>query len=178
MHHGTLLFNSDLEKLTECLKADTMKFKDKSVKSVRSQVANISELVLKTRSIKVFKKHIEQFLKDKFQAIPYEFKQTDLLEIENLKKNKYTTWKWNYGYSPVYEFSKRKKSGIYILISKLKVEKGIITEIAIKTDHPKKENINNILKIIKGTLHERKSIEKILKNYDKTILNEIMNCIF
>jgi lipoate-protein ligase A len=179
MHHGTLLFNSNLEKLTESLKADALKFKDKSVKSVRSEVINISEIVPKSKNIDAFLKHIEQFLKKKFQAKPYEFKKEDLFQIEKLKKNKYSTWEWNYGYSPVYEFSKRIKSESYIFSSKLKVEKGIITKIAIKTNHPKKEKLDNILKQIRGTLHEQKTIGKILENYDEEISNDIiMNCIF
>jgi lipoate-protein ligase A len=117
-------------------------------------------------------------LKQKFQAIPYKFKEEDLLQIKKLKKNKYSTWEWNYGYSPVYEFSKRIKTGSYIFASKLKVEKGIITKIVIKTNYPKKEKIDNILEKIRGTLHERKSIENILENYNEEVSNEIMNCIF
>ena len=43
MHHGTLLFNSQLGTLTQALKNDPLKFKDKAVKSVRSKVTNIQD---------------------------------------------------------------------------------------------------------------------------------------
>ena len=47
LHHGTLLFNSDLEKLAKCLYVDSSRIKDKAVKSVRSEVVNISDLLKK-----------------------------------------------------------------------------------------------------------------------------------
>ena len=43
LHHGTLLFNSDLHFLRESLKVVPGRYKDKAVQSNRSAVINISE---------------------------------------------------------------------------------------------------------------------------------------
>jgi len=43
LHHGTLLFSSVLTDLSEALKVDPLKFRDKAVKSIRSRVTNISK---------------------------------------------------------------------------------------------------------------------------------------
>jgi lipoate-protein ligase A len=178
MHHGTLLFSSNLEKLTESLKADAMKFKDKSVKSVRSEVINISELVDKNHSPKDFLNHIGIFLEKTFNAEPYSFSKEDLQKIENLIDEKYNTWKWNYGYSPVYEFSKRIKSGDYIFSSKLKVEKGIISEIEIKSNHPDKKAIQQITSKIKYRQHNKNEIRKLFNGFSEEMKESILLSMF
>ncbi len=43
MHHGTLLFSSDIVNLSGALKPKKIKFQDKAVKSVVSRITNISE---------------------------------------------------------------------------------------------------------------------------------------
>lgn len=178
MHHGTLLFNSDLNQLTESLKADATKFQDKSVKSVRSEVVNISELVDGENDMGNFLNHISSFLQEKFLAKEYEFSKTDLEEIENLMKSKYNTWTWNYGYSPTYEFTKRIKSENYIFTSKLKVEKGLITKIEIKTNHPETEKIKEIEKLLEGMKHKKKEIEEKLQLFNKVLKEGIIASLF
>ncbi|PWD99727.1 lipoate--protein ligase family protein [Marinilabilia rubra] len=178
MHHGTLLFNSNLEVLTESLKADAIKFKDKSVKSVRSEVINISQLINTDHSIAEFLQYIGSFLEKKFNTVPYAFSKEDLEKIEKLKSEKYNTWKWNYGYSPVYEFSKRIKSNNYIFASKLKVQKGIISEIEINTNHPEKDKIRKIAHSIRTNLHNKKVIQEVLNEFDEEIKKGILLSMF
>ncbi|MCK5693684.1 MAG: lipoate--protein ligase family protein, partial [Bacteroidales bacterium] len=43
LHHGTLLFSSEMGKLSAALKSDKERFTDRAVKSVRSRVTNISD---------------------------------------------------------------------------------------------------------------------------------------
>ena len=45
LHHGTLLFDTDLDVLTSALNVDPEKIKSKAMKSTRSRVVNISELI-------------------------------------------------------------------------------------------------------------------------------------
>jgi lipoate-protein ligase A len=178
MHHGTLLFNSDLNQLTQSLKADATKFQDKSVKSVRSEVVNISDLLEGEHNIEDFLNHISTFLQEKFLAKQYGFSNTDLEEIENLMESKYNTWIWNYGYSPAYEFTKRFKSAHYIYTSKLKVEKGLITKIEIKSNHPETEKIKEIERLLKGIKHEKKEIEEKLQLFNEALKEGIIASLF
>jgi len=178
MHHGTLLFNSDLNQLTQSLKADATKFQDKSVKSVRSEVVNISDLLEGEHNIEDFLNHISTFIEEKFLAKQYGFSNTDLEEIENLMESKYNTWIWNYGYSPAYEFTKRFKSAHYIYTSKLKVEKGLITKIEIKSNHPETEKIKEIERLLKGIKHEKKKIEEKLQLFNEALKEGIIASLF
>lgn len=178
MHHGTLLYSANLQSLTEGLKADSLKFKDKSVKSVRSEVVNIKDLIDKQHSPEEFMNQIGDFLIKKFRAQPYNFIEEDLRRIEKLKNEKYDTWEWNYGYSPVYEFSKRCKTDKYTTFLKIKVEKGKITYADIKSNFPNKEEISTATQILKGALHEKNHIKKRLKELDQIPADMIINCLF
>ena len=55
MHHGTLLFSSNMNDLSGALKPKDIKFSDKSVKSVASRVTNISEHLENKLSVLEFK---------------------------------------------------------------------------------------------------------------------------
>jgi lipoate-protein ligase A len=178
MHHGTLLFDANLGNLTEGLKADPLKFKDKSVKSVRSEVINISELSDKHHSSSDFLNNIVAFLIRYLNGQPYNFSKEDIQRIEKLKAEKYDTWQWNYGYSPVYEFSKRSKRDGYIYSSKLKVVKGKITEIDIKSNYPDQSGIQKAKEILNGSLHNKKLIRQSLEILEKEISLALMDCLF
>ncbi|WP_010662254.1 lipoate--protein ligase family protein [Marinilabilia salmonicolor] len=178
MHHGTLLFNSNLSKLTESLKADATKFRDKSVKSVRSEVVNISELVPENEDVEIFLSQIGSFLQNKYNASTYHFSEPELSEIKILAETKYKTWEWNYGYSPTYEFSKRYKSDEYVFSTKLKVEKGIIRDITLKTNHPNKEKIVSTTNKLIGTIHEKAHVEKIIEEIENETRNNLLSSLF
>ena len=51
LHHGTLLFNSDLGVLSSALNVDEEKIKTKAIKSARSRVINIIDLIEKKISV-------------------------------------------------------------------------------------------------------------------------------
>ena len=54
LHHGTLLFDSELDVLSSALKVDEEKIKSKGIKSTRSRVTNINEILGGKYSVKEF----------------------------------------------------------------------------------------------------------------------------
>jgi lipoate-protein ligase A len=90
--HGTLLFNSDLSKVSQSLNVDPRKFQDKGVKSVQSRVTNISPYLSRPLSIEDFtsilsKEVIHHFPNSDF----YELNEQDKAEIQKLVDSKYST---------------------------------------------------------------------------------------
>lgn len=97
MHHGTLLFDTDMTVLTSALKPNKLKMESKGIKSIRARVTNIKEY-LTGITITEFKKGLSDFFKKDCKQ--YTFTESDIKEINKLVKEKYSTFEWNIGRSP------------------------------------------------------------------------------
>lgn len=98
LHHGTLLFKSDLDALTNALKPNKVKMESKGIKSVRSRVTNISEYLGKDIGIDEFYQDLINYFKK--NTIEYKLTEEDIKNINKLASEKYSTYEWNIGKSP------------------------------------------------------------------------------
>ena len=104
LHHGTLLFDSKLDKLSEALKPELDHLETHAVNSVRSPVRNLSEQSLHP-GITAFERSLIQALGDqlpirqKVEVTP----QSDP-EVMELAKSKYLDWEWNFAKSPQFSW--------------------------------------------------------------------------
>ena len=156
MHHGTLLFSSDLTLLGNTLKTDPTKYQDKAVKSVRSVVTNISDYTNSDLSFNQFKSEVfHQIISNDVNE--YELNKNDIESIQSLIETKYSLWEWNYGYSPDYTFSKRFKIDRLILNIAFKVHKGVISEVKINASQSA-DLVKKIFLKLENEQHEYKSI--------------------
>ncbi|GAO31287.1 lipoate--protein ligase family protein [Geofilum rubicundum] len=159
MHHGTLLFDADLEALTDCLKNDPLKFKDKAVKSVRSEVVNLKPLILQNWDAQKFLEQLVGAMKqERPELVSYSFTKEDLHHIHELQSSKYDQNDWNYRYGPSYEFNKRSRLAGYVFALSMKVEKGKMTEISLKTNHPEKDLNIHINRLLHMKYHDKQEI--------------------
>ncbi|HBL75560.1 MAG: hypothetical protein A2W90_05380 [Bacteroidetes bacterium GWF2_42_66] len=130
LHHGTLLFNSDLSKLKGALQVDLSRFEDKSVQSNRSPVTNISGYLKEPMTVEEFSDFIFGDVQNTFQEKKtYELTEQDIAAIEALRDEKYVTWDWVYGYSPKYIFRNTISSFSGEIKIEMSVIKGVIQEI-------------------------------------------------
>ena len=107
----------------------------------------------------------------------YEFTEEDLAKIEEIKKEKYQTWEWNFGYSPNYNFKQGVKTAGGLLEMNMNVSKGIIQDIKILGDFFHIRDIEEIENALKGSPHEEGQIRSVLQkfqleNYFKDIKQE------
>ena len=98
LHHGTLLFSSNIEALNNSLKENKLKISDKGIKSIRARVTNISEYLPEGFTISSFIEGLSNFLRKDCQE--FSLSKEDICNIEKLKKEKYSTYEWNIGSSP------------------------------------------------------------------------------
>lgn len=127
LHHGTLLFSTQLANLKNALLVKYDKYTDKSVKSVRSKVSNICEFFLQPMDVLIFIKLILEYISLKYKdSQPYEFNHADKRKIQELANNKYTQWEWNFGYSPKYVFNNKLETNEGPIECELEVQSGII----------------------------------------------------
>lgn len=173
MHHGTLLYNSNLAVLTESLKSDALRFRDKAVKSVRSQVVNLMDEINKGWTANEFLNSLERVLRENTNSEIYSFTPEEILAIEKLKTEKYNTWEWNYGYSPSYGFKKRVRIGDAIFTIDMEVVKGRIAEIKILSNHVDKHFSTEIVKATQNIYHEKTHIKDALTKIQPLLHSDI-----
>ncbi len=176
LHHGTILFNSDLEEVKNALNVKKDKIESKGIKSVKSRVTNIIDYLPEKMSINDFK---DELLKQVFDKIPYKeyiLTDDDLEKIDKLVEERYSTWEWNYGHSPKFDLKKshRYKAGKIEIL--LKVNKGVIEECKIYGDFLGISNIEELEKELKGKNYKEKEIKELLKKLNiKKFFGNISN---
>ncbi|MEA3445293.1 MAG: lipoate--protein ligase [Bacteroidota bacterium] len=164
LHHGTLLFDSKLDKLREALKVSQGCFTDRSVQSRRSKVANIVGFLKHPVSIENFRMKIfNHQLQSRSSAQLYVFSEEDLKEIELLVVEKFSTWDWNFGYSPKYEF----RNSTIIQQNKyevlLNVEKGYIQQASFFKDGKEDAGLRQLSVELVNLRHFPNDIKKCLE---------------
>lgn len=185
LHHGTLLFSSDLEKLDLAIKTDPSKYKDKAVKSINSKVTNIIDHLDKSITINDFRNKIKDIvLSGSGEPVYYELSEEDNFKINKLANDKYKTWEWNFGYSPRYQFKKIIYTNGQKTEFNLEVKNGIINSIKIHDSFTNKDLLETFGKQLVGIRHNYHDILRILKNIDmkkyfnNTLPEEIITSMF
>ncbi len=167
LHHGTLLFTSQIADLSAALKVNPLKFQDKAVKSVRSRVTNISSHLTIPISVTEFYDLIIQYIAGKYEDVKfYEYTPEDITAIQQLADEKYRTWEWNFGYSPKYTFRKMIKSEGGNIEFYINVEKGNITEFKFYGDFFNVKDKEEIELALTGCRHNTDAIREVLSKFD------------
>lgn len=165
LHHGTLLFASEMDDLSAALKVNPLKFKDKAVKSVRKRVTNISTHLPHPMSVTEFIDTVMQYVSTRVQhAEFYTFSEDDLLKINKLRKEKYETWEWNFGISPKFDMGKQIRTQGGNVEVTLAVEKGKISQLKIYGDFFFRKELEDFERLFIGQDYKEESIRKLLNN--------------
>jgi lipoate-protein ligase A len=185
LHHGTLLFSSDISNLSKALQSKPLKFQDKSIKSVISRVTNISSHLKQPLSIIDFEALIMNFIiTEDSSASLYEFNDYDLCNINKLREEKYSTWEWNFGHSPKYNFTNEKKFPFGTVECNIQVDHGIIKAIVIYGDFFSKLDVSDIESKLIGVNHVESEVKKVLSTFDisdyfsNANIDDILSCMF
>jgi len=159
LHHGTLLFSSEMGDLSAALLPGQDKFTDRAVKSVHSRVTNIRDHLSGAMDVEEFQNKLYTLILQSMKgAEKYQFTKGDLEMIGELRDTKFATWEWNFGYSPKYQFNKSLPFGEGHINLRMNVEKGIIRELKIDGDFISGKNIHVLERKLKGTIHDPESL--------------------
>ncbi|APQ77292.1 lipoate--protein ligase [Clostridium botulinum] len=168
LHHGTLLFNSELENLVKALNVDNDKILSKGIESIKSRVTNIKEHVKEDIFMEEFKEILIEniFIWNKSSLKEYNLTSDHINEIEKLMKEKYMTWQWNYGESPEFNYrnSKRFQGGKLEVL--LNIVEGHINECKIYGDFLGLMDVSEIEKRIIGIKYGEEYIDEFLREID------------
>jgi len=137
MHHGTLMFDSDLEVVGQALAVSRDKIASKGLKSVRSRVTNIKPYVKQDITTAEFLATLRDFMFEEYDLQPYHLTEDDLEAVRALQAEVYDTWEWNFGRSPAYQMCKeRRVEGCGKLEIHMDVARGgVITALSFFGDY-------------------------------------------
>jgi len=153
LHHGTLLFNADLDKLQASLLLPANKYQHKAILSVPAKVANIKPYLTKPVSIEGFIESMAgYFLEKQANHTLYQLSDSDLHQIDDIKQQKFITPEWIYGYSPAYTFRNEIAWPGKAEKCEIRVKKGIIEDVAC--------NNADLKALLINAPHELTSIKK------------------
>lgn len=161
LHHGTLLFDSNLDDVAAALNVDPEKFRSKAVASVRSRVANVVEFLPESERFGVIERFKSDLLARLQKTQPITVKslnETELAQIQKLRDEKYATWAWNFGASPRFQFrsSRRFDWGKFELA--FDVVRGRIERAQIFGDFFALDDLSPLLTRFIGTPFERDAL--------------------
>jgi len=190
MHHGTILFDTNFEKMAEALKIPQDKFISKGIESARARVTNLREHLPEDMTMTEFISFMRgQIIKDivvrgvppacsekcdqnarvpgetgSFAITPeYSLSTPDYNAVEILRAERYDTWDWNYGHSPDYGVEKRRRiPGFGAITVKMQVDGGIITGFAVSGDYFGNKPGAELAAALKNTrLEERALLDRL-----------------
>ena len=177
LHHGTLLFNSHLDKLRNALKVDLSRFEHKAVQSNRSEVGNISDYLKTEMSVSEFSNYIFKNISQQYQDFQIlELSPEDIAEIEKLRDEKYCLWDWIYGYSPKYTYrneliTENGKISFFLNVKKGKIAEsgweGAITQTLADQLSDQLQSLNHDIDILQPAilgLEQKLALEDISAN--------------
>ena len=168
MHHGTLLFDTDVSVLSGALKPNKLKTESKGIKSIRARVTNIIDWLPKKMDVNTFKKGlIEKFSKI---AEEYCFSNSDLDRINQLKDEKYSTFDWNVGKSPKGKITFESKFDFGIVNFNFDVVLGKIENAKITGDFFSKKPIYELEKRLNGVPFDKKEVMQSLNGIEDYIV--------
>lgn len=135
MHHGTILFDSDMTVLSQALRPDPAKAQAKGVKSVRSRVTNVRPHLSRDMTLEEFREELScALMKDGFER--YELTQQDVAQIEKIRDGRYATREWNYGFcEPGALIRKKRIEGCGTVEAHITLKNDLITALQFRGDY-------------------------------------------
>lgn len=164
--HGTLLFDTNLDKLQKSITIPiNIEVNSKSLKSVRSKVINIKEVLEENNysaipTIKEFEEKLAHFILLYFNKPVHLhiLMLEEVNEIEKLAIEKYKSFEWIWGRSPASEVTRKITFKNQDYSIKIKLSRGAaIQEISAEDDY-----LNTELQNLVDRIYKKETLEEIL----------------
>ena len=172
-HHGTILVNADLTKLSNYLCVSKEKMRSKGIDSVRARVCNICELSSGLTVEAMRRLVIESFIEEYGAASEYVFDGTALAEVEE-RRERLASWEWRFGKTPQFDFETDKRFSFGDTQTYFNLRDGIIRETKVYSDCLDTELTTEIENALTGVHFRKEEIKAALsKMKDQNIAAEL-----
>lgn len=167
--HGTLMFDLNLDDVQASLNVNPEKFKSKSTKSVRSRVANIKELLGNPdMTIEAFREGLLRsiFGMEASEVPQYKLTMDDWVRINEISKEHYQNWDWNYGLSPKSNVKHTRKFPAGLVDIRMDIEDSVIREIKIYGDFFGVGDVADVENALRGKRYAEADVREALADLD------------
>lgn len=163
MHHGCILFDSDLSMIEGALNVPKDKIESKGLRSVRSRVTNIRPHIAGDMDMRGFMELLKRHMFEN-ELKPAELDEAAEVEINRLREERYSTWEWTFGSSPQYSIRKERRveNCGRIEVSMNVARGGTITEFTCHGDFFGSGDIEDIARILIGKKLEETELRGVL----------------
>jgi len=179
IHHGCLLFDTDLSVLENALNVPKDKIKSKSTKSIRATVKNISDFLDQPYTIEDFRSVILNSMEETYGGIePLSLDEKAHEAIEIIRQEKFTGWPWVYGKSPPFNIKRKRilPSGDFEV--RLDIKNGCIGDLRFYGDFFETTGIASIEEALKGCPYEADSLWSLMASLDVTSVFQVSKEVF
>lgn len=167
MHHGTIMFDSDLDIMGQALKVAPEKIASKGVKSVRALVTNVHTHLLGDVTLEEFKNTLIRSIFGTDAPERYVLTEEDIIAVNALRESRYATWEWNYGQSPQYDLRKERRiEGVGKVEFYLRVKEGCLAGIEVYGDFFGEGETQELTAALLGCPMEENALLSALKTVD------------
>ena len=167
MHHGTLLFCSDLEKVSLALQVDPEKIAAKGIKSVRSRVTNIADHMDRPVSMEHFRAALLDQMKQTLPGEEYVLNAEEQAAVDQIRRSRYDTWEWNYGSSPECTLrTKQRIEGCGTVEAFLTLDHGRVTAAHFRGDYFSLRDPDELAQKLIGCRHDAADYKLALEGAD------------
>lgn len=172
-HHGTILVNADLAKLSNYLCVSKEKMRSKGIDSVRARVCNLCELSSGLTVEAMRRLVIESFIEEYGAASEYVFDGMALAEVEE-RRERLASWEWRFGKTPQFDFETDKRFSFGDTQIYFNLRDGVIRETKVYSDCLDTELTTEIENALTGVHFRKEEIKAALsKMKDQSIAAEL-----
>lgn len=183
LHHGSLLFATDIEQMVKSVTVDEYKVVSKGIKSVKDRVTNISDHLERSITPEEFKETMVESIMGGTGYKKYKLTDADIRRIEEIAAERFDNWDCKYGKNPKFNISRTGRFDGGKMEFKLDVDKGIIKQCAVHGDFFGSIDIDILCQALTGIKYEAESISLALDTLDiekglyKITKEDILNAI-
>lgn len=176
VHHGSLLYSTDISQLVRATTPKEYKITSKAIKSVRDRVTNISEHMEGNMSPEEFRDYVVNRVMDSvYEITPEDDKRIRALALEHFDNDEII-----YGKTPKFDIEKTMHLKGGTITVGLTVQKGIIAEAGVTGDFFAGDL--NLAEIITGQKYNPEAIYNALKPHESKLFmisaRELTDAIF
>lgn len=166
LHHGTILFNSDISILNQALKAKS-KAPVKAFQSIYSRVTNIHQHLTAEISLHDFKSLFLEYVFSKNTMFKHTLTKFDVESIEEISKEIYSTHQWNFKEFPAYSIKKsRRIEHVGTLNLTMDINDNVITRCSVSGDYFGEGDSSNITRLLVGNILNRNELLNLLSGLE------------